>query len=302
MHTKERRNNSRSTSPQRHDHHRKSQPHRVLRPEESFYASRMVCSRRPVPVSIRRTSHRKEETPLGTFRPRRLVHRLSSISSLWFQHTGRRNGHHRLAHHAREPFRLVRAQTHRRRSSDGWYILSLEDIRLCRRHGQIGKRPRRAHGRTDAPDQQRSRRQGPQYLFPNQGGLGEPQNRVYRADNLEGVAQERSDQCRRRALHGMFPFLTTFLLLLSLDLAAVRSVRRSVWLRSQRNEELGFPANMCAQLNKYDEVVQSLIHMGVDVVYPVELPSQASLNLEGKNCFEPIVCTYSRGVYWNAIH
>jgi amidase len=37
-------------------------------------------------------------------------------------------------------------------------------------------------------------------------------------------------------------------------------------------------------------VVQSLIEMGVDVVYPVELPSQNSLNYDGKNSFEPIVC------------
>lgn len=46
------------------------------------------------------------------------------------------------------------------------------------------------------------------------------------------------------------------------------------------------------QLQKYEMVVQSLIEMGVDIVYPVELPSQSSLNLEdGKNSFEPIVCT-----------
>ncbi|KAF2638485.1 amidase signature enzyme [Massarina eburnea CBS 473.64] len=42
-------------------------------------------------------------------------------------------------------------------------------------------------------------------------------------------------------------------------------------------------------LHKYELVVQSLIEMGVDVVYPVELPSQSSLNLDGKNSFEPIV-------------
>lgn len=45
-----------------------------------------------------------------------------------------------------------------------------------------------------------------------------------------------------------------------------------------------------AQLQKYDMVVQSLIEMGVDIVYPVELPPQSSLNLDGKNSFEPIVC------------
>lgn len=42
-------------------------------------------------------------------------------------------------------------------------------------------------------------------------------------------------------------------------------------------------------LQKYDMVVQSLIEMGVDIVYPVELPSQASLNYEDRNSFEPIV-------------
>jgi amidase len=39
-------------------------------------------------------------------------------------------------------------------------------------------------------------------------------------------------------------------------------------------------------------VVQSLIEMGVDVVYPVELPSQSNLNVDGKNSFEPIVCKF----------
>lgn len=37
-------------------------------------------------------------------------------------------------------------------------------------------------------------------------------------------------------------------------------------------------------------VVQSMIEMGVDIVYPVELPSQASLTIDGQNCFEPVVC------------
>ena len=32
--------------------------------------------------------------------------------------------------------------------------------------------------------------------------------------------------------------------------------------------------------------------MGVDIVYPVELPPQSSLNLDGKNSFEPIVCEF----------
>jgi hypothetical protein len=44
------------------------------------------------------------------------------------------------------------------------------------------------------------------------------------------------------------------------------------------------------QTQKYDTVVQSMIEMGVDVVYPVELPNQSSLTIDGKNCFEPVVC------------
>jgi len=33
-----------------------------------------------------------------------------------------------------------------------------------------------------------------------------------------------------------------------------------------------------------------MIEMGVDIVYPIELPSQASLTIDGQNCFEPVVC------------
>lgn len=53
-------------------------------------------------------------------------------------------------------------------------------------------------------------------------------------------------------------------------------------------------ADFCGlQLQKYELVVQSLIQMGVDIVYPVELPPQSSLNLEdGTNSFEPVVCEY----------
>lgn len=41
-------------------------------------------------------------------------------------------------------------------------------------------------------------------------------------------------------------------------------------------------------------VVQSMIEMGVDIVYPVELPSQGSLTIDGQNCFEPVVCMCRR--------
>lgn len=40
---------------------------------------------------------------------------------------------------------------------------------------------------------------------------------------------------------------------------------------------------------KYESVINTLIEMGVDVVYPVELPALSSLNLDGRNSFEPIV-------------
>lgn len=46
------------------------------------------------------------------------------------------------------------------------------------------------------------------------------------------------------------------------------------------------------QTQKYDMIVQSMIEMGVDIVYPVELPNQSSLTIDGRNCFEPVVCTY----------
>ena len=48
------------------------------------------------------------------------------------------------------------------------------------------------------------------------------------------------------------------------------------------------------QTQKYDIVVQSMIEMGVDIVYPVELPNQSSLTMDGRNCFEPVVCKHSQ--------
>jgi hypothetical protein len=46
-------------------------------------------------------------------------------------------------------------------------------------------------------------------------------------------------------------------------------------------------------------VVRSMIEMGVDIVYPIELPSQASLTMDGQNCFEPIVCKcFRHWVHW----
>ena len=48
------------------------------------------------------------------------------------------------------------------------------------------------------------------------------------------------------------------------------------------------------QTQKYDMVVQSMTEMGVDIVYPVELPNQSSLTIDGRNCFEPVVCKHSQ--------
>jgi amidase len=63
----------------------------------------------------------------------------------------------------------------------------------------------------------------------------------------------------------------------------------TIWKQWRKSGRINADAERF-MLQKYDMVVQSLIQMGVDVVYPVELPSQSSLNLDGKNCFESIVC------------
>jgi hypothetical protein len=43
-------------------------------------------------------------------------------------------------------------------------------------------------------------------------------------------------------------------------------------------------------VKKYNLVIQRMRAMGAQVVFPIELPSQASLTIDGKNCFEPVVC------------
>jgi amidase len=63
----------------------------------------------------------------------------------------------------------------------------------------------------------------------------------------------------------------------------------TIWKQWRKSGRINADAERF-MLQKYDFVVQSLIDMGVDVVYPIELPSQSSLNLNGKNSFEPIVC------------
>ncbi|KAF1964182.1 amidase signature enzyme [Bimuria novae-zelandiae CBS 107.79] len=66
-------------------------------------------------------------------------------------------------------------------------------------------------------------------------------------------------------------------------------------------------------LQKYDMVVQSLIEMGVDIVYPVPLPSQSSLNHPSQpdqNSFEPLVyaefkeclAEFVRQFRWTKVH
>ncbi|KAF2734772.1 amidase signature enzyme [Polyplosphaeria fusca] len=62
----------------------------------------------------------------------------------------------------------------------------------------------------------------------------------------------------------------------------------TIWRQWRKTGRINVDAERF-MLQKYEMVVQSLIEMGVDIVYPVELPPQANLNLDGKNCFEPIV-------------
>ncbi|KAF2277986.1 amidase signature enzyme [Westerdykella ornata] len=63
----------------------------------------------------------------------------------------------------------------------------------------------------------------------------------------------------------------------------------TIWKQWRKSGRINADAERF-MLQKYDLVVQSLIQMGVDIVYPVELPPQSSLNLEdGTNSFEPIV-------------
>ncbi|KAF2714645.1 amidase signature enzyme [Pleomassaria siparia CBS 279.74] len=62
----------------------------------------------------------------------------------------------------------------------------------------------------------------------------------------------------------------------------------TIWKQWKKSGRINADAERF-MLQKYDAVVQSLIEMGVNIVYPIELPSQASLNIEGKNSFEPVV-------------
>lgn len=62
----------------------------------------------------------------------------------------------------------------------------------------------------------------------------------------------------------------------------------TIWRQWRKSGRINADAERF-MLQKYDMVVQSLIEMGVDVVYPVELPAQSTLNVDGKNSFEPIV-------------
>ncbi|KAH3904255.1 hypothetical protein HBI56_176640 [Parastagonospora nodorum] len=65
-------------------------------------------------------------------------------------------------------------------------------------------------------------------------------------------------------------------------------VEPTIWKTWRKSGRINADAERF-MLQKYDMVVQSMIEMGVDIVYPVELPSQSSLTIDGKNCFEPVV-------------
>jgi amidase len=75
----------------------------------------------------------------------------------------------------------------------------------------------------------------------------------------------------------------------------------TIWTQWRKSGRINADAEKF-MLQKYDVMIQSLIGMDVDVVYPVELPSQSSLNLDGKNCFEAVVCKliYDSGKALNA--
>ncbi|KAH7558848.1 amidase signature domain-containing protein [Bipolaris maydis] len=62
----------------------------------------------------------------------------------------------------------------------------------------------------------------------------------------------------------------------------------SIWKSWRKNGRINADAERF-MTQKYDMIVQSMIEMGVDVVYPVELPNPMSLTIDGKNCFEPVV-------------
>lgn len=91
LHTEKERNNRRPSNSKRSHHSRKSKPHGILRAQESFDAARMVGCRRTVPVTLRCETHRKEEVALGAFSAWRLVNRICSERSCWFQRASYRN-------------------------------------------------------------------------------------------------------------------------------------------------------------------------------------------------------------------
>ncbi|KAF2025374.1 amidase signature enzyme [Setomelanomma holmii] len=65
-------------------------------------------------------------------------------------------------------------------------------------------------------------------------------------------------------------------------------VEPTIWKTWRKSGRINADAERF-MLQKYDMVVQSMIEMGVDIVYAIELPSQASLTIDGNNCFEPVV-------------
>lgn len=188
VHTKEECHNRRPTVAKRFDNPRQSQHDRVLWLEEPVNASRLVSGRGSMPVAVCRTTHCKEEVALGTIRTGRFIDRIGRQRSFRLQHTRSWHRHNRIAYHTRESLSALRAETDRRRDTNGRHLLPFKDLRLRRRNGKIRQRFGGAHGRHDAPDKQGNGHQSPQHMFPDQGGLGEPENRVYRTDDLEVMA------------------------------------------------------------------------------------------------------------------
>lgn len=135
MHTEEERFDSRSTNPKRHDYSGKGQLDRVLWSEEPIDASRMVCCRRTVSITLRSTAYCEEEASLGAVGTRRIINRLSCQRIVRFLHARHRHRYHWLTHHARESSRTLRAEAYGWTGTDGWYLFAQQKLRFRRRNG-----------------------------------------------------------------------------------------------------------------------------------------------------------------------
>jgi hypothetical protein len=140
MQTEEKRHYCGSINTAWHDHHRKGESHRILRPQKPLDASRMVSRWWPVSIAICLKTHRKAETPLGTISTGRLVNRISCRSRIWIQHARNRHRYDRLAHHACKPRGFVCIKAYSRPDTNGRNIQPQQDIRLCWWHGMYAER------------------------------------------------------------------------------------------------------------------------------------------------------------------